>query len=32
VDGTSSADEILAEICQALPGEKEQAHATSSHR
>jgi adenylate kinase len=32
VDGASSADEILTEIRQALPGEKEQAHATSSHR
>jgi adenylate kinase len=32
VDGALSVDEILAEIRQALPGEKEQAHATSSHR
>ena len=32
VDGASSTDEILAEICQALPAQKEEAHATSSHR
>jgi adenylate kinase len=32
VDGSSSADEILTEICQALPAAKEQAHATSGHR
>jgi adenylate kinase len=32
VDGASSADEILTEICQALAGDKEQGHATSSHR
>ena len=32
VDGSSSADEILTEICQALPAAKEQAHGTSGHR
>ena len=32
VDGASSTDEILTEICQALPAQKEEDHATSSHR